>query len=164
MTVSVTRYATESDIPEIVRVINLAFRVEDFFIDGDRTNAGEIAARIADPRTRIIVIDGDRAISLVAAVVVEVRDERGHFAMFAVDPAVQGRGVSRTLYKAVENHCRESGCSEIDIEIVNLRKELPGYYSRLGFSGDEVAPFPDNKKLRRAAFMIRMTKPLNSLS
>lgn len=32
-----TRYATNKDIPEIVRIINSAFRVEDFFVNGDRT-------------------------------------------------------------------------------------------------------------------------------
>lgn len=159
-----TRYATESDIPEIVRVINLAFRVEDFFIDGDRTHAGEISARIAEPGTRIIVIDGDNSTSLAAAVVVDAHEGRGHFAMFAVDPALQGRGLSRTLYAAVEEHFRGAGCSAIDIEIVNLRKELPGYYARLGFVGEDVAPFPDTSKLRRDAFMIRMTKPLATLA
>lgn len=29
------RYATNKDIPEIVRIINSAFRVEDFFVNGD---------------------------------------------------------------------------------------------------------------------------------
>ncbi len=159
-----TRYATESDIPEIVRVINLAFRVEDFFIDGDRTNAGEIRALLSEPNSRIIVVDCEDGNSLAAAVVVDVHGARGHFAMFAVDPAQQGRGLSRTLYEAVEEHFSGAGCSVIDIEIVNLRKELPGYYARLGYAGDEVAPFPDATKLRREAFMVRMTKSLNSRS
>jgi hypothetical protein len=69
-----TRYATDKDIPEIVRIINSAFRVEDFFIDGDRTNAGDITARMADPDTRILVVDAPDSGTLAAAVVVDVHE------------------------------------------------------------------------------------------
>ena len=41
-----SRDATPDDVDEIVRVINLAYRVEDFFVNGDRTNRPEIEAWI----------------------------------------------------------------------------------------------------------------------
>ena len=62
-----TRYATSKDIPELVRVINLAYRVEDFFIDGDRTNAAEIKSRMEAPGACFIVVDSDDAQALAAA-------------------------------------------------------------------------------------------------
>lgn len=157
----VTRYATTNDIPEIVRVINAAFRVEDFFIDGNRTNEADIAARMADPHAHILVVDaGDGG--LAGAVVVDVHESRGHFAMLSVDPPAQGRGVSRLLLNAVEEHCRAAACSSLEIEIVNLRQELPAFYKAMGFAPADTAPFPDAFKLRRDAHMIVMSKPLKA--
>jgi GNAT superfamily N-acetyltransferase len=157
-----TRFATEEDIPEIVRIINAAFRVEDFFVNGDRTNHADIAARMTDPHVRFFVVDADEPGTLAAAVVVDVHDGRGHFAMLSVDPPLQGRGLARILMKAIEDHCRESGCETVEIEVVNLREELPAFYDMMGYAPTETAPFPDKAKLRRDAHMVRMTKRLSA--
>lgn len=158
-----TRYAMEADIPEIVRIINAAFRVEDFFVDGDRTNAADIAARMADPNVRFLVVDAAEPRTLAAAVVVDVHDGRGHFAMLSVDPPLQGRGLARVLMKAIEDHCREAGCHTVEIEVVNLREELPAFYDMMGYAPVDTTPFPDKAKLRRDAHMVRMTKRLAPL-
>ena len=157
----VTRYANTNDIPEIVRVINAAFRVEDFFIDGNRTNEADIAARMADPHVRIFVVDADGG-ALAGAVVVDVHESCGHFAMLSVDPAAQGRGVGRLLMNEVEDYCRLAGCESLEIEVVNLREELPAFYAAMGFTPVDTAPFPDTSKLRRDAHMVVMSKPLKS--
>jgi GNAT superfamily N-acetyltransferase len=156
------RYATSEDIPAIVRIINSAFRVEDFFVDGDRTDDADISKRIADPHVRFLVVDADEPGALAAAVVVDVHDGRGHFAMLSVDPPLQGRGLSRVLLNAVEDHCRTAGCDTLEIEVVNLREELPAFYDAMGYTPVETAPFPDKAKLRREAHMVRMTKRLNA--
>lgn len=155
-----TRIASQSDIPEIVRVINLAYRVEDFFINGDRTSAREIASQMADPCVSFLVIDGEQQ-QLAAAVLLEIRDDRGHFAMLAVDPAYQGKGMGRELISAIEAHCRSAGCTALDIEVVNLRSELPPFYSALGFVPSGTLPFPNQAKLRRDAHLMLMTKSLS---
>jgi GNAT superfamily N-acetyltransferase len=154
------RYATEEDIPELVRIINAAYRVEDFFVYGDRTSADDIAARMADPAMSIIVIDAPDSTSLAGAVLVDVHDRRGHFAMLSVDPPHQGRGIARELINAVEEHCRNAGCNALDLEIVNLREELPAFYGAMGFASGETAPFPNTAKLKRDAHLITMSKAL----
>lgn len=158
-----TRYALDADIPEIVRIINAAFRVEDFFVNGDRTSYADILARMADPRIRFLVVDADEPGTLAAAVVVDVHDGRGHFAMLSVDPPLQGRGLARVLMKAIEDHCREAGCETVEIEVVNLREELPAFYDIMGYAPVDTAPFPDKAKLRRDAHMVRMSKHLAPL-
>jgi GNAT superfamily N-acetyltransferase len=158
----VTRYATVADIPEIVRIINSAFRVEDFFIDGDRTNEADIAARMAEPDVRFLVVDAPESGALAATVLMDIHGERGHFAMLSVDPPFQGKGLSRILMNAVEDHCREAGCKALDIEIVNLREELPAFYAANGFAPVTTLPFPDERKLRRDAHLVRMTKSLSA--
>ncbi len=52
-----TRYAMRTDIPELVRIINNAYRVEDFFVDGDRTNADDVTSRMEAPNACFMVID-----------------------------------------------------------------------------------------------------------
>jgi GNAT superfamily N-acetyltransferase len=155
------RYATPEDIPEIVRIINSAFRVEDFFIDGDRTNEADIAARMAEPDVRFLVVDAPESGALAATVLMDIHGERGHFAMLSVDPPFQGKGLSRLLMNAVEDYCREAGCKALDIEIVNLREELPAFYAANGFAPVATLPFPDERKLRRDAHLVRMTKSLS---
>jgi GNAT superfamily N-acetyltransferase len=157
------RNANAADIPEIVRIINAAFRVEDFFIDGDRTNEADIAGRMSGPDARFLVVDAPDSSGLAATVMMDVHGGRGHFAMLSVDPPFQGRGLSRLLMNAVEEKCREAGCEALDIEIVNLREELPAFYAANGFAPVTTLPFPDERKLRRDAHLVRMTKSLNTV-
>lgn len=155
-----TRYATPNDIPELVRVINIAYRVEDFFIDGDRTSAADVESRMETPGACFIVVDSDNSNGLAGAVFVDVHERRGHFAVLSVDPAFQGRGLARLLIEAVEKHCRDAGCDALDIEVVNLRLELPAFYTKFGFTPSGTAIFPDTEKLTRDAHLILMSKPL----
>jgi GNAT superfamily N-acetyltransferase len=156
----VTRRAVEEDIPELVRIINSAYRVEDFFVDGDRTTTAEISEQMADPDVHFIVVDADHSPGLAAAVLMDVRGRRGHFAMLSVDPPFQGRGLARLLMTAVEDHCRAAGCDTLEIEVVNLRAELPAFYEAMGFAPVDTAPFPDKSKLRRDAHLVLMSKRL----
>jgi len=155
-----TRQGTVQDIPEVVRVINYAFRVEDFFINGDRTNAGDISVRMADPDVRFFVVEADQSDGLAGAVIVEVHGRRGHFAMLSVDPHFQGRGLGRLLMNEVERHCREARCEVLDLDVVNLREELPAFYQAMGFVAVDTAPFPNTEKLTRDAHMVMMSKAL----
>jgi ribosomal protein S18 acetylase RimI-like enzyme len=83
--------------------------------------------------------------------------------MLAVDPDQQGRGLGRLLVTAAEEYCREAGCRFLDISVVNLRTELPGFYRQFGFTPYGTAPFQDPGKLTRSAHLVLMTKPLVDL-
>lgn len=156
---AIVRYGTEADIPEIVRVINAAYRVEDFFVRGNRTNDEDVAGRMAASGGCFIVADSGDGV-LVAATSVDVHEDRGHFAMLSVDPVVQGKGYARMMIDAVEDHCRKSGCRHLDIEVVNLREELPAFYERFGFAATSTAQFSDMGKLTREAHLVLMTKTI----
>ena len=45
-----TRTAAVEDAPALAAVINIAYRVEDFFKIGDRTDANDIRAKAGLPR------------------------------------------------------------------------------------------------------------------
>jgi GNAT superfamily N-acetyltransferase len=156
----IARIATADDVAALVLVINAAYRVEDFFVRGDRTSEEDVQARLAAPNGAFLVVDAPGDHMLAGAVYVEIRGDRGHFAMLAVDPARQKQGIARTLVHAVEAHCLAAGCRYLDIDVVNLRRELPPFYDKLGFVPHGTAPFPDATKLRQAAHVVLMTKPL----
>jgi ribosomal protein S18 acetylase RimI-like enzyme len=160
--IMMTRQATPDDVPDLVRIINDAYRIEDFFVDGNRTHEDDVRAKLSIGHGTFLVVDDEPMTSLAGAVYVEVRGTRGYFAMLSVAPSQQGRGIGRALVAAVEAHCRAAGCEWLDLEVVDLRPELPGFYSPLGFAPIGTAPFPDPKKLKRPAHLVVMTKTLTT--
>ena len=159
-----TRAAVEADVPELVRLINRAYVVEEFFVAGDRTTAAQVRDRMSRTGACFLTIeDHESRARLAGCVWVEVRGDRGYFGMLAVDPERQGRGLARLLIAAVEDHCLAAGCRFLDISVVNLRTELPAFYRQFGFAPYGTAPFHDPEKLTRPAHLVLMTKPLVNL-
>lgn len=154
------RDANVDDAEELVRVINLAYRVEDFFIHGDRTDRDDVLARLARPDAGFLVIDAEAPGRLAAAVYLEPRGTAGYFGLLSVDPAAQRRGHARRLIAAVEARCAAHGCTTVEIDVVDLRTELPPFYAALGYRRAGTAPFKDAHKLKRPASMVVMRKDL----
>lgn len=159
-TAVIVRHATPDDVPALVRLINRAYRVEEFFVVGDRTTEQDIAQRFANPDAGFLVIDDEQSGRLAGAVFVEIRGERGYFGLLAVDPDRQKRGLGRVLVRAAEDHCRGAGCRFMDLDVVNLRLELPAFYRSLGYEDAGRAPFPAEERLRREAHLVIMTRAL----
>ncbi len=157
---SAIRVATGADVAEIVRVTNLAYRVEDFFIDGDRTNADEVAAKMSTPGSCFLVIDVPSGNGLAASVYVELRGERAYFGMLSVAPAHQKKGLSRALINGVEEYARANGCNALEIDVVNVREELPAFYDLMGFKVTGTAPFSKGHTLKQDVHMILMSKAI----
>ena len=154
------RLATHSDVPALARVINAAYRVEEFFLSAPRTTEPDLRSKLERPGGAFLVLDGREPGTLAGAVYVELRGERGYFGLLSVDPARQGEGLARVLVEAAERHCREAGCVALDIDVVNLRVELPAFYAKFGLFPVGTAPFPADEKLSRPAHLIVMSKSL----
>jgi len=156
------RRATSSDTIALVRLINRAYVAEAHIFDGERTDEAEIRERLARPNACFLVIDDEQngdSVGLAAAVYVELRGVRGYFGMLSVDPDRQGRGLGRTLIAAAEAHCSAAGCAHMDIDVVDQRPELPGFYSALGYSTRGSTPF-SNPRCKLPVSMIHMAKQL----
>jgi len=154
------RSATPPDVQELVRLINAAYRVEAFFIRGDRTSTGEVRALMEGPDAGFLVVDSGEPGRLTGAVYVETHGARGHFGLLAVDPGHQGKGVGRKLVVAVEAHCRAAGCRFVDLDVFDVRTELPPFYASCGYVADGVTEFAKPELLLRPAHLIRMWKAL----
>lgn len=139
------REATAADAAAIAELVVLAYRVEEFFIDGDRTNPAEIEAMLAKDA---FLVAEDAQGRLIGSVYVAVKDgPRGYFGMLSVHPDVQANGLGSELVARAEAYCAARGCRAIDILVVNLREELPPWYDRLGYVQTATEPFPVPSKL-----------------
>ena len=151
-----TRTAQLEDAESIARLVNTAFRPERFFIDADRTHPDKVRALLQKGKFLL----AEEAGKLTGCVYVERNGERGYFGLLAVDPAVQRSGLGSRLVAAAEDDCRSAGCRVMDLTIVNLRKELPAFYRRLGYTESGTLPFPSDQHPNQPCHLVRMSKPL----
>lgn len=152
-----TRTAESADAENIAHLVNIAFRPERFFIDADRTDPDKVRALLQKGTFLLAEEVG----ALVGCVYVELRGERGYFGLLGVDPAQQRTGMGSLLIAVAEDYCRAAGCLVMDLTIVNLRKELPGYYRRRGYIESGTLPFPeDQHPPKLPCHLVRMSKPL----
>jgi GNAT superfamily N-acetyltransferase len=93
-------------------------------------------------------------------VYVKITGAIGYFGMLSIDPARQGQGLGARLIAFAEDYCREAGCSEMEIEVVNLRTELPPFYRRFGYTESGTRPFPDSERTKLPCHFIVMSKVL----
>jgi ribosomal protein S18 acetylase RimI-like enzyme len=154
-----TREAGPADVPEIVRVTNAAYVVEQFCIQGQRTDAGDVLSRLGSG-CFLVVEEPAAPGRLRGSVHLAIAGGRGHLGMLAVDPCHQGTGLARALVAAVEARCRQAGCTRLDLSVVNLREELFPFYARLGFEVAGTLPFPQPQKVLRPLHLVALTKAL----
>jgi GNAT superfamily N-acetyltransferase len=148
------RVATPADIDAVVALVQSAYRGEDSragwtteaeWIDGARTDAGEVSGIIADPDSRILVMDDEGGDGLLASCQLARRGRHsGYFGMFAVRPDQQGRGTGRTLLAAAEAWARaEWAATTMRMTVIDVRVELIAWYERQGYRrSGETEPFP----------------------
>lgn len=152
-----TRMAVPGDARAIAALISLAYRVEDFFKIGDRTDEDDVRARMVE--SAFLLLE-DEAGALAGCVFVDVRGETGYFGMLSIDPSRQGQGLGSRLIAAAEDHCRHAGCREMELEVVNLRTELPPFYRKFGYVESGTRRFTDTERAKLPCHFVVMTKSL----
>jgi len=148
------RRARPDDAPALAALVNRAYEVEEFFVDGDRTTAAEIETLIRKG-TFLVLEQGP---ILAAAVYVDTqRENAGYIGMLSVEPSLQGMGLGTRLVRIAEAMCEAMGASSVRLRIVNLREELARWYRSLGYR--EVGTFPyDHGPVKQPCHFIEMHK------
>ena len=153
----VIRKASNADADSITALINVAFGLaEHYFVDGDRITKEEVI----DDLSLGAFLLGETNGVLAGCVYVEPRGTRAYLGLLSVDPNLQQKGTGSILLNAGEEYCRKLGCRFMDIKIVNLRTELPDYYSKRGYVETGTSPFPPEIETKQACHFIDMTKIL----
>jgi N-acetylglutamate synthase-like GNAT family acetyltransferase len=158
------RRATRDDAHAIADLVNRAYQVERFFVDGDRTSPEEIAE--LQQRGEFLVLDyaSAGAAALAASVYFHIEQDRGYFGLLSVDAELQNSGIGKRLVAVAEALCEASGCSTMELQVVNLRSELPPWYRSLGYRECGTQPFPSRDKTTRPCHFILMSKQLGGVA
>jgi GNAT superfamily N-acetyltransferase len=150
------RVADSDDADALVRLINLAFRAERPFVEGDRIDLAEVRSRIAKGQF-LLMHEGE---TLIGCVHVETHRDRGHIGLLGIDPAHQKAGLGKQLMASAEEHLRTAGCTAADLRFINHRAELLRFYSQLGYAESGSAAFPHTSRMKMPFHFIEMTKTL----
>jgi len=150
------RLAQSADVEALAGLINMAFRVELPFIEGDRINPDGVRAYMKKGRFLL----AEASSGLAGCVYVEVRGDRGYLGLLGVEPRRQGTGLGRKLMDAAEDFFRNANCVAIDLRIVSAREPLPGFYRHLGYVEIGRAPLPTDAPVKVPCHFILMSKVL----
>lgn len=149
------RSATAADAPALAVLVNRAYAVEQFFVEGDRTNASEIE-RMLERGTFVVLEYGG---GLAAAVYVEP----GYFGMLSVLPELQGHGLGTRLVRIAEAMCESAGCLVVNLKIINLREELGRWYRSLGYAEVGTSPY-EHRPVKQPCHFVEMRKTLRPVT
>lgn len=151
------RVATHADADAITILINAAFRrVESFLIDGNRVDLQTVQELMGKGKFLIAEEDG----RLSACVYVEPKGDRAYLGLLAVDPDRQKAGLGSMLMKEAEDYSLHAGCRFIDLQIVNVRQELPSFYHHRGYAETGTAPFVPGIIPKVPCHFVKMSKEL----
>ena len=148
------RTATTADVPAVAALVERAYRGpaaatgwtnEAEILAGPRSSEQQVAALVADERSRFVLVEADGR--LVGSALVQAPDDRGgtaYVGMFAVDPAEQGTGTGKVVLEAAERATRELWeATAATLTVISLREELIGWYERRGYARTgRHLPFP----------------------
>jgi ribosomal protein S18 acetylase RimI-like enzyme len=142
--------ADDADVPEIVALVNLAYRgsegwTPETLIDGQRTDAGTLRADIAAaPHARLLLHRDPGDGALLGTVWLEPEAGGGwYLGMLAVRPDLQERHLGRAILAEAEAIARSEGAHAIRMTVINLRHALIAWYERRGYARTgETEPFP----------------------
>src|SRR6267143_5874820 len=150
------RLAQGADALALAGLINIAFRVELPFIEGDRINADGVREYMKKGK---FLLAEDSA-GLAGCVYVEVRGDRGYLGLLAVELRRQGTGLGRELMNAAEDFFRTANCVAVDLRIISARTPLPAFYRHLGYVETGIAPLPPDAPVKVPCHFILMSKML----
>ncbi len=160
------RRAIPEDAEALAGLINAAYRIEAFFVSGNRTEHDEVVAY--QRRGDFLVSDDDDRLLGCVYLRLEPRSAEAapvaHLGLLSVHPECQGRGLARELMAAAERTLSRQGVRRVELSVVDLREDLPGFYRRFGYQIVGTRPFDDSHRLLRPAAFLRMAKILSPLS
>jgi GNAT superfamily N-acetyltransferase len=81
-----------------------------------------------------------------------VEEKKGYFAMLAIDPAHQKKGIymktlhdqkgiAKIVINFLETYAAKLGCVVMEIDVVNIRTQLHKFYNALGYIQTTTKPY-----------------------
>jgi ribosomal protein S18 acetylase RimI-like enzyme len=141
--------ATAGDLPQIVALMNRAYRgeqgwaVEQGYIQGDRISLPDLEAELAaKPQMQLLV--WREADKLLGCVSLEPQDgDAWYLGALTVAPDRQDGQLGRRLMAEAERIAQESGAKRMQLTVIWVREALIQWYRRRGYAPTgKTTPFP----------------------
>jgi len=151
--VTEVRRATTADLPALKALVERAYRGETArggwtheadMLEGERVSADDLAAQLANPAMRVLVLPGEGSALPATISITDLGDGVAYLGMFAVDPALQAGGLGRKMIAAAEDCAvREFSAHTMRMTVISTRAELIAWYIRRGYvDTGRTSPFP----------------------
>ena len=167
------RLAEFADVPNIVLLVNSAYRGESSragwtneaaLLDGVRTHDEEILRLIGAPHSLVLLglVDNE----IIASMHFQLVSDAAFLGMFAVKPTGQAAGVGKAMMAEAETVVqREWQVKKMLMDVISVRQELIAFYERRGYiRTGKLNDFPVNKDLwtpkAEDLVLVRMQKTL----
>jgi len=155
----VLEHATAADYPEIIKLVNAAYRgvddtvrswnLETGILEGTRTDDSLLREEASAPGAHLLIHrDPDDGSILGTVLLVPAEDGSWYLGMLTVRPALQNRQLGRTLLAAAEDFAKASGALAIRMGVLNVREALIAWYERRGYARNgktEAFPYGDGR-------------------
>ncbi|MFA6247129.1 MAG: GNAT family N-acetyltransferase [Mucilaginibacter sp.] len=134
--------ATLTDVPELVVLINSAYRgesskkgwtTEASLIGGQRIDNEGLTEQMSDPDAVILKHINDDGL-ITGCVYLQKRGEKLYLGMLTVSPTLQANGLGRRLLEAAEDYARNIHYHTITMTVITTRTELLDWYERRGYA------------------------------
>jgi len=148
--------ASQQDIPELVALLNSAYRGEDSkkgwtteadMVGGDlRTDENHMKELMEQPDAIFLKYTNDQN-KIEGCVYLHKRQPyKLYLGMLSVSPLLQAKGIGKKLMIAATDYARGLACSAIYMRVISIRYELIAWYERQGYyKTGETQPFPNDK-------------------
>lgn len=134
------RLASLNDSPEIVSLVNTAYRSKEVkgwtsesgMIGGDRINSKQVKVLLETKKSFLfLAFDQEK---LIGCVHIQIEKNLGHIGLLTTHPKIQNLGLGKKLLQFAENYCVEHyHINTFEISVLSTRKELIEFYERRGY-------------------------------
>jgi GNAT superfamily N-acetyltransferase len=146
--------ATENDVPQLVALINSAYRGESSkagwtteanILDGTRIDDAGVLEILQNPNEDLHTfrLEGE---GLVACVYLKKALDHLYLGMLTVRPTLQAGGMGKFILQYAEELARHEKLPSICMTVINTRTELIAWYNRHGYlATGETEPWIDGE-------------------
>lgn len=156
MTTSHITFASKDDIPQILELVNNAYRGEEAkkgwtheadLIEGNlRIDENQLAGMFDHPNAVILKCRQEEG-KISGCVYLEKKKNKLYLGMLSVRPELQAKGIGKILLRAAEEYAHAQNCNLIEMTVISVRQELIAWYERNGYLiTGATEPFPDDDR------------------
>jgi len=142
--------ATKEDVPQLVKLVNSAYRGESSrkgwateadLLGGIRTDDEAMTEMVTRPDALVLKYLSEDEIT--GCVYLKNQHPKLYLGMLTVEPGIQAQGIGKKILQASEEYAKENGYSSIIMTVISLRHALIDWYIRRGYLlTGEKKPFP----------------------